>query len=158
MHFNTPSKYMRDAFMFNLLRIFLETEKNVWCNATVDLLSGTIFVFDTDTQVYGQSRKQQMLQPQGVNTGICQMDTPSVAFLCTSNGWGVIHWLICWQPVWQGISFVSLPTMLPLSMCASERESKKKARRESESMSIRASVCIQIMFLKLCTYSVCDRV
>ncbi len=91
MRFNTPSKYMRDAFMFNLLRIFLETEKNVWCNATVDLLSGTIFVFDTDTQVYGQSRKQQMLQPQGVNTGICQMDTPSVAFLCTSNGWRQIH-------------------------------------------------------------------
>lgn len=32
-----------------------------------------------------------MLQPQGGNTGICQMDTPSVAFLCTSNGCRQTH-------------------------------------------------------------------
>lgn len=70
--------------------------------------------------------------------------------LCTSNGWGVIHWLICWQPVWQGISFVSLPTMLPLSVCVSERESGKETERERESMSVGASVCIQNMFVKLC--------
>ena len=50
--------------------------------------------------------------------------------LCTSNGWGVIHWLICWQPVWQGISFVSLPTMLLLSVCVSERV-RKREKRES---------------------------
>lgn len=49
--------------------------------ATHDLLSGTIFVFDTDTQVCGQSRKQQMLQLQGVNIGICPLDPASVAFL-----------------------------------------------------------------------------
>lgn len=66
--------------------------------------------------------------------------------LCTSNGRGVIHWLICWQPVWQGISFVSLPTMLLLSVCVSERES----------VNVSVSLCIWNMFVKLCVYvSVC---
>lgn len=77
-----------DIFTFHFSKNGEETK---WRDATVDLLSGTIFVFDIDTQVYGQSRKQQMLQPQGVNTGICRMDTPSVAFLCTSNGWRQIY-------------------------------------------------------------------
>lgn len=66
--------------------------------------------------------------------------------LCTSNGRGVIHWLICWQPVWQGISFVSLPTMLLLSVCVSEWES----------VNVSVSLCIWNMFVKLCVYvSVC---
>lgn len=65
--------------------------------------------------------------------------------LCTSNGWGVIHWLICWQPVWQGISFVSLPTMLLPSVCVSERASGGKKTEWP--------VCMWNMFVKLC---LCD--
>lgn len=94
VHLNTPNwhKYVTNTFSFNLpIEYVLKQEKPKWRNAIVDLLSGTIFVFDIDTWVYGQSRKQQMLQPQGVNTGIYRMDTPSVAFLCTSNGWRQFH-------------------------------------------------------------------
>lgn len=84
--------YVTDTLSFNLPMNFSKTtEETKWCNVIADLLSGTIFVFDIDTQVYGQSRKQQMLQPRGVNTGICRMDTPSVAFLCTSDAWRQIH-------------------------------------------------------------------
>ena len=73
-----------DTLSFNLPRI-LEIK---WRSATADLLSGTISVFDIDTQVCGRSRKQQMLRPQGVNTGICRMDPPSVAFVCTCEAEG----------------------------------------------------------------------
>lgn len=63
-----------------------ELEEMLSIYATYDLLSGTIFVFDTDTQVCGQSRKQQMLHLQGANIGICPLDPTSVAFSLNING------------------------------------------------------------------------
>lgn len=69
--------------------------------------------------------------------------------LCTSNGWGVIHWLICWQPVWQGISFVSLPSTLPLSVCVREREGEGRKKR-GEGACDYLCVCV-------CAYELCCR-
>lgn len=50
-----------------------------WHHATADLLCPTIFVTDTDTQVCGQSRKQQMLQPRESVSGADGKDPPSAA-------------------------------------------------------------------------------
>lgn len=47
-----------------------------WRHAAADLLRA-IFRADTDTQVCGQSRKQQMLQPRGSESGADGTDPPS---------------------------------------------------------------------------------
>lgn len=64
-----------------------QPEEPEWRNATVDLLCGTISVFDTDTQVCGQSRKQQMLQPQGSVQGLMGWILLLSPPRSTSNGW-----------------------------------------------------------------------
>lgn len=74
--------------------------------------------------------------------------------LCTSNGWGVIHWLICWQPVWQGISFVSLLTMLLHSVCVCQREGERVSEKERRKI-LNVSVHIHMRFAGIRT-SMCD--